>query len=99
MPLPIYTPCKRGSDGSPKDSLELVSQYFKQSYQNLEILAFLKLHGMNISLLTLKTYLFRIIKKKFRFLMMNREVPSRRNIVESVVLWYAARCGHGSLLL
>jgi len=52
--LPVYTPCKRGSDGSPEDSLELVSQYFKQGYQNLEILEFLKLHGMNITLLTLK---------------------------------------------
>ena len=54
MPLPAYTPCMRGSDGSPEDSLELVSQYFKQGYNNLEILEFLKLHGTNISLSTLK---------------------------------------------
>ena len=65
MPLPVYTPCTRGSDGSPEDSLEVVSQYFKQGYQDLEILEFLKLHGMNISLL--EAYLFRIIKKKFRY--------------------------------
>ena len=44
----------RGNDGSPEDSLELVSQYFKQGYNNLEILKFLKLHGTNISLSTLK---------------------------------------------
>lgn len=54
MPLPVYTPCMRGNDGSPEDSLELVSQYFKQGYNNLEILEFLKLHGINISLSTLK---------------------------------------------
>ena len=44
----------RGNDGSPEDSLELVSQYFKQGYNNLEMLEFLKLHGTNISLSTLK---------------------------------------------
>jgi len=44
----------RGNDGSPEDSLELVSQYFKQGYTNLEILEFLKLQGINISLSTLK---------------------------------------------
>ena len=54
MPLPAYTPCMRGNDGSSEDSLELVSQYFKQGYNNLEILEFLKLHGTNISLSTLK---------------------------------------------
>lgn len=54
MPLPVYTPCMRGNDGSPEDSLELVSQYFKQGYNNLEILEFLKHHGINISLSTLK---------------------------------------------
>ena len=54
MPLPVYTPCMRGNDGSPKDSLERLFQYFKQSYNNLEILEFLKRHGINISLSTLK---------------------------------------------
>ena len=54
MPLPVYTPCMRGNDGSPEDSLELVSQYFKQGYNHLEMLVFLKLHGINISLSTLK---------------------------------------------
>jgi len=44
----------RRNDGSPEDSLELVSQYFKQGYTNLEILEFLKFHGINISLSTLK---------------------------------------------
>ena len=54
MPLPVYTQCMRGNDGSPKDSLERLFQYFKQSYNNLEILEFLKHHGINISLSTLK---------------------------------------------
>ena len=54
MPLPVYAPCMKGNDGSPEDSLELVSQYFKQGYNNLEILEFFKHHGINISLSTLK---------------------------------------------
>ena len=53
MPLPVSS-CMRGNDGSPEDSLELVSQYFKQGYNNLEILEFLKHYGINISLSTLK---------------------------------------------
>ena len=71
MPLPIYTPCKRGSDGSPEDSLELVSQYFKQSYQNLEILEFFKLLGMNISLSTLKGIPLQDYQEEVSFLIMN----------------------------
>ncbi|KAJ7371568.1 hypothetical protein OS493_024243 [Desmophyllum pertusum] len=54
MPLPTYTPCMRVNDGSAEDDLELISQYFKQGYSNLEILEFLKLHGVSISLSTLK---------------------------------------------
>ena len=54
MPLPIYTPCIRVNDGSAEDYLELISQYFRQDYNNLEILEFLKLHGVSISLSTLK---------------------------------------------
>ena len=54
MPLPIYTPCIRVNDGSPEDYLELISQYFRQGYSNLQILEFLKLHGVSISLSTLK---------------------------------------------
>ena len=54
MLLPIYTPCIRVNDGSAEDYLELISQYFRQDYNNLEILEFLKLHGVSISLSTLK---------------------------------------------
>ena len=54
MPLPTYTPCMRDSNNSDGNELELVSQYFKQGYSNLEILEFLKLHGISISLSTLK---------------------------------------------
>ena len=54
MPLPIYTPCIRVNDGSAEDYLELISQYFRQDYNNLEILEFLKLHRVSISLSTLK---------------------------------------------
>ena len=54
MPLPIYTPCIRVNDGSAEDYLELITQYFRQDYNNLEILEFLKLHRVSISLSTLK---------------------------------------------
>ncbi|RMX43148.1 hypothetical protein pdam_00006870 [Pocillopora damicornis] len=54
MPLPIYTPCIRVNDGSAEDYLELISQYFRQDYNNLEIFEFLKLHGVSFSLSTLK---------------------------------------------
>jgi len=36
------------------DQLELISSYFKQGYSNLEILEFLKLHGITIIMSTLK---------------------------------------------
>ena len=52
MPLPTYTPSM--SDSNNYDGNELISQYFKQGYSNLEILQFLKLHDIAISLSTLK---------------------------------------------
>jgi len=63
----------RGSDGCPEDSLELVSQYFKQGYNNLEILEFLKLHGINISLSTKKRRLtsYKDYQEKVSSLMIN----------------------------
>ena len=54
MPLPIYTPCIRVNDGSAEDYLELISLYFRQDYNNLEIFEFLKLHRVSFSLSTLK---------------------------------------------
>ena len=56
MPLPTYTSCMSDSyyNNSDGNELELISQYFKQGYSNLEILEFLKLHGIAISLSTLK---------------------------------------------
>ena len=36
------------------DQLELIPNYFKQGYTNLEMLEFLKLHGVTVSLLTVK---------------------------------------------
>ena len=54
MPLPEYTPCMSCHDSSDQNELELISQYFKQGYNNLEILEFLKIHGVTISLSTLK---------------------------------------------
>ena len=41
-------------DSFDQNELELISQYFKQGYNNLEILEFLKIHGVTISLSTLK---------------------------------------------
>lgn len=54
MPLPEYTPCMSCHDSSDQNELELISQYFKQGYNNSEILEFLKIHGVTISLSTLK---------------------------------------------
>ena len=54
MPLPIYTPCINVGNGSIDDYIDLLSKYFKQGYNNQEILEFLKLHGVNVSLSTLK---------------------------------------------
>ena len=44
----------RVNDNFDENKLELISQYFKQGYNNLEILEFLKLHSVTISLSTLK---------------------------------------------
>ena len=57
----------RENDCSPEDSLELVSRDFKQGYNNLEILEFLKLHGINISLSTLKRRLTSLGLSRRRF--------------------------------
>lgn len=54
MPLPIYTPCMNIDNGSIDDYIDLLSKYFKQGYNNHEILEFLKLHGVIASLSTLK---------------------------------------------
>ena len=54
MPLPIYTPYVSINDESAEDYLELISRYFRKGYSNLEILEFLKLHGVSISLSTRK---------------------------------------------
>ena len=52
MPLPIYSACMNVSETIGED--ELIINYFKQDYTNLEILEFLKLHNIEISLSTLK---------------------------------------------
>ena len=54
MPSPEYTPCMSRHDSSDQNELELISQYFKQGYSNLEMLEFVKMHGVTISLSTLK---------------------------------------------
>ena len=54
MPLPVYSPCMNLNSSAGDDQLELVSSYFKQGFSNLEIMEFLKLHGITISLSTVK---------------------------------------------
>ena len=54
MPLAVYSPCMNLNGVLEDDQLELISSYFKQEYSNLEMLEFLKLHGITISILTLK---------------------------------------------
>ena len=54
MPLPVYSPCMNVSGVSTDNELDLISSYFKQGYTNLEMLEFLKLHGITISISMLK---------------------------------------------
>lgn len=54
MPLPVYSACMNLNNAASDDQLELVSSYFRQGFNNLEILEFLKLHGIVVSLSTLK---------------------------------------------
>lgn len=52
MSLPNYSPCMTLEENSAEE--ELISSYFKQGYSNQEIIEFLKLHGIFLSLSTLK---------------------------------------------
>ena len=52
MPLPLYSPCMRQHEDLEK--YELIKSYFNQGYSNKEIIEFLKLHDITISLSTLK---------------------------------------------
>ncbi len=52
MPLPNYPPCMEATDTSNTD--ELIQNYFNQGYTNLEIIEFLSLHDVTLSLSTLK---------------------------------------------
>ncbi|KAL9959657.1 hypothetical protein ACROYT_G032997 [Oculina patagonica] len=54
MPLPLYSPCMNLNGIPGDDQLELIASYFEQGYTNLEIVEFLKLHGIEISLSTVK---------------------------------------------
>ena len=52
MPLPLYSPCMKTDENLEEH--ELITRYFKQGYTNDEIIEFLKLHNITISLATLK---------------------------------------------
>ncbi len=52
MPLPLYSPCMRKDEDLEEH--ELIKRYFNQEYSNNEIIEFMKLHGVTISLSTLK---------------------------------------------
>ena len=52
MPLPQYSPCINKDENLEEH--ELITRYFKQGYTNEEIIEFLKLHNITISLATLK---------------------------------------------
>jgi len=54
MLLPVYSPCINVNGVLEDGQLELISSYFKQGYCNLEMLEFLKLHGITISVSMLK---------------------------------------------
>ena len=55
MPLPNYSPCMLLEKNLTQE--ELICIYFKQGYRNKEIIEFLKLHGIVLSLSTLKRQL------------------------------------------
>ena len=55
MPLPLYSPCMRQHEDL--EEYELIKSYFNQGYSNKEIIEFLKLHDITISLSTLKRHL------------------------------------------
>lgn len=52
MPLPKYTPCMSIDDNMSES--DLINLYFNQGYRNQEIIEFLTLHGIDLSLSTLK---------------------------------------------
>lgn len=52
MPLDNYTPCMNIDEG--REKTEFIVSYFQQGFTNFEILEFLKLHGIELSLSTLK---------------------------------------------
>ena len=52
MPLNNYTPCMNVDQR--RDETELITSYFQQGFTNVEILEFLKLHGIEFSSSTLK---------------------------------------------
>lgn len=52
MPLLLYTPCMKLHEDVEEH--ELIKRYFNQGYSNKEIIEFLKLHDVNISMSTLK---------------------------------------------
>ena len=56
MPLNNYIPCM--SITQETNEIELITSYFQQGITNLEMLEFLKLHGIEMSLSTLKRRLY-----------------------------------------
>ena len=54
MPLPVNSACMNLNNAALDNQLELVSSYFRQGFNNLEIIEFLKLLGIIVSLSTLK---------------------------------------------
>ena len=52
MPLNNYIPCMNITQET--NEIELITSYFQQGITNLEMVEFLKLHGIEMSLSTLK---------------------------------------------
>ncbi|XP_028390702.1 uncharacterized protein LOC114515612 [Dendronephthya gigantea] len=77
MPLNDYIPCMNVDRRHGRDETELITSYFQQGFTNHEILEFLKLHGIEFSLSTLK--------RRLRILGLRRRVPAEEQLTQEEI--------------
>ena len=75
MPLDNYIPCMNIEE--EREETELIRKYFQQGFTYLEILKFLKLHGLELSLSTLK--------RRLCCLGLRRRLPQHEQISEAEI--------------
>lgn len=77
MPLDNYIPCMNVDQRRGGNETELITSYFQQGFTNIEILEFLKLHGIELSLLTLK--------RRLTNLGLQRRVPAQEQLSQEEI--------------